>query len=124
MASTGTKCSLQDGGVPRAYFPDQAGMGKADFVLKLDGARFDIGFYKNDEGHYEARTDFYGGTVEACIGAKPSKPENAEQAKMGKLFQLYAIHAATETARKKGLTVRRIPGADGRIKLELMGANL
>lgn len=124
LNQTGVQCALVENETPRAFFPDQQGMGKADYILRLNNAPYDIGFYKQDDGSYEARTDFWGGHVEKCIGGKPSKPENAEQAKMGRLFQLYGVHVATETARKKGLSVRRIAGADGKIKLEVTGANL
>jgi Protein of unknown function (DUF1257) len=124
LSKTGVRCTLKTGGTPRAFYSNQAGLGNADYVLELAGAKYDVGFYKQEDGSYEARTDFWGGTVQACLGAAPSKPETAEQAKMGKLFQLYAGHAATETARKKGLSVRRINGTDGKIKLELTGANL
>lgn len=127
LASSGVKCSLLENATPRAYSRGQAGMGKADFVLKLDDCPYDVGFYKQGEGkdqHYEARTDFWQGHVARILGAPASKAENAEQAQMGKLFQKYAINAATEEARRKGLQVRRQTGDDGSIKLVLTGASL
>lgn len=124
LAQNGMKISLQEGGVPRAYYPDQPGMGHADFVIKLGGCPYDIGLYKQDDGSYEPRTDFFRGHVESVLGAKASSPEYAEQAKLGRLFQAYAIESTCETARKKGLQARRILGEDGTIKLELTGASL
>lgn len=124
LQANGVRCSLSAGGTPRAFFPNQAGMGAADYVLKLDGAKYDVGFYKQPDGSYEARTDFWGGSVESCLGAKASKPETADQAKMGRLFQMYGIHAATQEARRRGLSVRRVNGADGLIQLELTGPSL
>lgn len=124
LAQTGTRISLQEGGTPRAYFANQAGMGAADFVIRLDDSKYDIGLYKQQDGSYEARTDFFGNEINKVLGGTPTKPEYREQAQMGKLFQMYGIHAATETARRKGHTVRRITGKNGLIQLELTGAGL
>ena len=124
LQQAGVKCSLVESATPRAYFPQQQDMGHAEFVIKLDDAPYDIGLYKQPDGTYEARTDFWMGHVERVLGAQASKPEKAEQAKMGKLFQMYGIHAATEAAKRKGLAVRRINGENGKIKLEVTGAAL
>lgn len=124
LATSGVRCSLVENATPRAYFSDQQGMGQADFVIKLDAAQYDVGLYKQPDNTYEARTDFYGGSVESCIGGAAKSEEHREQAKMGKLFQMYGVHAAMEQARKKGLNVRRINQQDGTVKLELSGANL
>lgn len=124
LNSSGVPCSLVANAKPRAFFENQQGMGNAEYVLKLDKAKYDIGLYKQEDGSYQARTDFWGGSVEGCLGSKASKPENAEQAKMGRLFQLYGVHAATLEARRKGLSVRRITKPDGLIQLELTGASL
>ena len=124
LNSTGVSCQLLENAVPRAFYPDQLGMGKADYVLSLKNSKYDVGFYKTDKGTYEARTDFYNGQIEGCLGAVASSPETAAQAKMGKLFQLYGVHAATEAARKKGHMVRRITKSDGVIALEVSGPNL
>lgn len=124
LASQGVKVSLVEGAKPRAYFPDQPGMGKADFVIVLGDAPYDIGLYKQPDGSYEPRTDFYKGSVERVLGTTASKPEYADQAKLGKLFQAYAVEATVEAARKKGLQTRRIVGQDGTIKVELTGAGL
>lgn len=121
LAASGMKIALLPNAKPRAYSAGQAGMGQADFVVQIADASYDIGLYKQPDGSYEARTDFWNGSVERVLGARPVKPENAEQAKMGRLFQMYGVHAASEAARKKGHTVRRITGADGTIKLELTG---
>jgi hypothetical protein len=125
LNSSGTRLTLKENATPRAYFANQAGLGKADFVVEVHGAKYDIGLYKQEDGSYEARTDFWGGSVQAVLGGTATTQERAEQAKMGKLFQMYGIHAATEAARRKGLSVRRITDAStGTIKLELTGANL
>lgn len=124
LASQGIKCSLIENAVPRAYFTNQTGMGKADFVLKLDAAKYDIGLYKQDDGSYEARTDFYGGTVEAVLGGKATNAERTDQAKLGKLFQAYGLHVTMDEARRKGLSCKRVVKEDGTIRLVLTGASL
>lgn len=124
LATQGIRVSLVENDTPRAYFANQTGMGKADFVIKLADSPYDIGLYKAEDGSYEARTDFWAGAVERVLGAKARSAETTEQARMGKLFQMYGIHAATEAARRKGHMVRRIPKQDGTIALEITGANL
>lgn len=124
LAQTGVRCSLLENETPRAYYSNQQGMGKADFVVKLDACPYDIGLYKNAEGTYEARTDFFAGHIEKVLGAKATTPGNADQARMGKLFQMYGVHAAMEAARKKGHMVRRINREDGRVTLEVTGPGL
>lgn len=119
LAQAGMKISLQTGGKPRAYFPDQKGMGEAAYVIKLADAKYDIGVYKGEKGAYELRTDFWAGSVEKVLGAPASSAEKRDQARLGKLYQMYGVHAATRQARKQGYPVRRAVAADGTIKLEM-----
>ncbi len=121
LAKSGIRIELLENAKPRAYSEGQAGMGVADFVIKLADATYDIGLYKQADGSYEPRTDFYNGSVERVLGAQASKKENAIQAKLGKLMQMYGIHAATEKATKQGYSVRRQAGKDGELKLVLTG---
>lgn len=121
LAKSGIKISLIEKATPRAYFSNQAGMGLADYVVQIPDAKYDIGLYKKDDGSYEARTDFYGGTVERVLGATPTSKEAEGQAKMGKLFQMYGVHAATMAARAKGYMVRRQAGENQQIKLVVTG---
>ncbi len=123
LAATGVKCTLLENATPRGYSPNQVGMGPADFVIKLADSTYDIGLYKTEHG-YEARTDWFMGSVEKVLGAPPTCPEASEQAKLGKLFQMYGVAAATEQARRKGLSVRRFNKEDGTICLALTGASL
>lgn len=118
------RCALVANATPRAYFPNQSGMGQADYVLQLQDAKYDIGFYKDKDGAYEARTDFWGQHVEKILGAKATDPAREQQAKLGKLFQSYGVHAAMEAARKQGHQVRRVEGKDGAVRLEVYGPNL
>lgn len=121
MNETGIKCELlEDGKAPRAFYPDQPGMGPAPYVLKLTDCRYDIGFYAV-EGGYEARTDFWAGHVEKVVGAEACSIESKDQAKLGKMFQMYGIHATIEAARKKGHTVMRKTGKDGAVQLIVSG---
>lgn len=125
MNQSGTRLTLETGGKPRAYSTNQAGLGPADYVIRVAEASYDIGLYKQDDGSYEARTDFWNGSVERVLGGKATNAERREQAKLGKLFQMYGVHVATQQARRKGLSVRRMTNAEtGKITLELTGANL
>lgn len=117
----GIKCSLVENTKPRAYFQDQPGMGLAPFVLRLDDCKYDIGFYPDPKGGYEARTDFWQGHVEKVLGAQACSVASKEQAKLGKLFQSYGINAAMEQARKQGYTFRRQAGKDGAEQLIITG---
>lgn len=124
LRQTGVNIVLTENATPRAYFANQAGMGKADFVVGLPSCPYDIGLYKKEEGGYEARTDFYMGHISGQLGARASSPETREQAQMGKLFQMYGIHATIEQARRKGHMVNRRQKEDGTVLLELTGPNL
>lgn len=124
LATQGIQISLIENAVPRAYFPDQSGMGLAPYVVKLANSPYDIGLYQDEKGGYEARTDFFAGHIEKQLGAKATSEESAEQARMGKLFQMYGVHATMEAARKKGHMVRRISKQDGTIALEVSGPGL
>jgi len=125
----GVKCSLAENATPRAYFPNQPGLGLADYVVRLDDAAYDVGLYKQEDGSYEARTDFWsspstGKPVASILGGVATKPEYNEQSKMGRLFQAYGIHAAMHEARKQGKSVRRIDNEQtGEVKLVLTGFN-
>lgn len=121
LNASGVRCALKENASPRAYYAGQAGLGKADYVLELKDSRYDVGFYKSENGGYEVRTDFWGKDVEAKLGAKASGPGKSEQAKLGKLFQTYGIHAAMQEARKKGLMATRQKGADGREQVVVTG---
>jgi hypothetical protein len=125
LISQGVKCSLEKDAVPRAFYQNQSGLGKAPYVLRLHDSRYDIGFYPR-EGRpgMEARTDLFGGDVRAVLGARTkTNDETAQQAALGRLNQAYAIHAATRAATKKGMAVRRINGEDGSVRLVVTGYN-
>lgn len=120
LKQSGLAISMVAGATPRAYFSNQQGMGKADYVIQLGSCPYDVGLYKTDDG-YEARTDFWMGHVEKVLGATPRNKDNAEQAKMGRLFQMYGVHATMEQCRRNGQSVRRTTKADGTVALEITG---
>jgi hypothetical protein len=122
LNAAGVACSLQKGGTPRAFYSNQEGMGAADYVIKLDQSKYDIGLYYNkDKKGYEARTDLFGGYVAKVIGAQARPGESEQQAALGRLYQGYGVHAATRAAVKNGYTVRRIVKDDGTIALHMTG---
>ena len=124
LVASGIRCSLVENATPRAYYPGQKGLGQADLVLKLDDSPYDVGFYKQEDGTFEARTDFWGGHVARLLGAKASDPSRADQAKLGVLLQHYSVAATIEAARKKGLTTRTVKQDNGKMQVILTGTNL
>lgn len=122
LSSKGVKCSLSKGGSPRAYYQNQQGMGAADYVLRLDDALYDVGFYHDAKRKgMVARTDLFMGSVQRVLGSPQSGTESVGQAAMGKLYQTYAIHAATRKAVQQGMTVQRVNNADGSVRLVVGG---
>jgi len=122
LAGRGIKCSLVKGGTPRAFYPNQQGLGPADYVLQLEGSPYDIGFYHDAKKKgMVARTDLFAGRVAAVLGAQATGKESPGQASLGKLYQTYAIHAATRKAVQQGMTVKRVSNADGSVRLVVGG---
>lgn len=115
LGKAGVKCSLKENVKPRMYYKDQLPV--APYVLALENASYDVGFYKEDGKNYVAKTDFYGGSVASQLGATPAKGESADQARLGKLYQYYAVNAAARQAARQGYSVRRVTKADGTIQL-------
>lgn len=122
LKGEGVNCELLENAVPRAYYADQPNMGLAPIVVKLNSASYDVGLYDNGNGGFEARTDFYGGSVERELGTKQYEKGEAEQAKLGKLFQRYAVCAAENHASMNGYVATRDTKADGTIQLVLNAA--
>lgn len=121
LNTMGVKCTLLENAKPRAFYQNQGGMEKADYVIQLSGSRYDVGLYKSEAGGYELRTDFWGKDVEGQLGAQASGPGKTEQAKLGKLFQAYGIHAALGEARRKGYMATRQKGKDGAEQVVITG---
>lgn len=122
LAAKGVKCSLVKDATPRAYYQNQSGMGKADYVLKLDDCPYDIGFYMDAKKKgLAARTDLFAGHVARVLGAQAKAGENPQMAAMGRLNQTYAIHAATRKAVAQGMSVKRVNNADGSVRLVIGG---
>lgn len=119
LKSKGLKCDLLENAIPRAYYKDQTGMGEADMVLKLHDSRYDVGLYKNEQGEYESRCDFWSGDVEKQLGVVPGKDDDRVQAKLGKFYRSYAVHAASRAAIQKGYQVTRNDKSDGSVQLTI-----
>lgn len=115
LNKAGVQCTLIENAKPRAYYSDQEGLGMADLVLQLPNAQYDVGLYKQDK-NYEARTDFYGGSVERQLGVKDDSVKG-DQKKLGKLYQMYAVNATERSLAMKGISSRRTTKQDGTIQL-------
>ena len=119
LKATGVDCELMQNLTTRAYYNNQQGMGTADYVVKLNDAKYDVGLYASEDGGgYEARTDFYGGTVEKQLGVQDAAVAG-EQRKLGKLYQMYGVHGATRIAVQQGYAVNSVHKEDGTIQLRV-----
>lgn len=116
LQNHGVRCRLVKDATPRAFFKDQKGLEKADYVLVLEDCPYDVGFYRDGKG-YVARTDFYAGHVARVLGTNDAKVEDMGQRAMGKLYSAYAVAAATRKAVSQGMSVRRIDNTDGSVRL-------
>ena len=121
LSREGISCELLENAKPRAYYSSQEGLGQARYVVKLNKADYDVGLYDNGQGGYEARTDFWGGSVERQLGAQATGSEDRQHARMGKLFQRYAVCAAENHAAMNGYSTSRTTKADGTMQLVLNG---
>jgi len=123
LASQGIKVSIIPDATPRAYYTDQKGLGRADFVIKLADAPYDVGIYatKTADGRttYEARTDFWGQHVERILGVPCSDAALRDQSKLGKLFQAYGVQTTMNALRAQGKTPVRQRDAAGNEKLTI-----
>lgn len=118
LNAQGVRCELKHNVAPRAYYSNQQGMGQADTVLHLHDAKYDVGFYPAEgKQGYEARTDFWGGSVEQQLGVKG----NDAQSKLGKLYQGYAVCAIERQAIMEGRTTQRVQKQDGTVQLVVTG---
>ena len=122
LASEGVKCSLLENCKPRAYSSGQEGMGTAPYVVKLNDATYDVGLYDNGDGGFEARTDFWNGSVEKVLGVETNVNEEREQARLGKLFQRYAVCATENHAALNGYSTTRSQKEDGTLQLVMTQA--
>lgn len=118
LREQGIRISLVPDAAPRAYYANQQGMGPAPYVLRLEGAPYDIGLYGSEESGYEARTDLWAGHVQRLLGVEgDSTPQGA----LGKLYQTYAVCAVVREAQSQGYSVSRERGASGDVVLSITG---
>lgn len=111
LAQEGIRAELIEDAVPRAYFRNQQGMGRADYVIKLHDCPYDIGLYQKKEGGYEARTDLWANEVSRLLGVPGNTPQHA----MGKLYNRYAVAAIQEQAEEQGFDYETAMQADGTV---------
>lgn len=129
LNAKGARCQLIKNAAPRAFYENQKGLEKTDYVIRLADSRYDVGLYKvPGKAGYRARADMFAGDVArvlgcGCstdfIGIDPSPQES--RLMLGKLYQTYAIHAAIRSSVAKGYTVRRVDNKDGSVRLVVTG---
>ena len=110
LQADGVNCELVEDAAPRMYFTEQDE--KCEYVLKLNGGRYDVGFkYDAEQDAYVPVLDTYGRHVGKEIGATCPMPGSAEdraQHAMGRLMQGYAKHVAINAAVRQGYTVDQV----------------
>jgi len=116
LIKDGVPCSLLENSTPRAYSENQAGMGLADYVIKLNASPYDVGLYK-DGNKFEPRTDFFMGHVAKELGVKNPK---TDQERLGRLYQFYSVNATEQSLRVKGISSRRLVKDSGVIQLRAL----
>lgn len=117
LQQAGVRVELKENVKPRAYTATQSGMNQpADFCLYLQDASYDVGLYRRSDGQgFEARTDFWNGSVEKVLGNKGS----SNQARLGKLYQAYNEEVLVNMATSQGQNVSRHVLDDGRVQLRV-----
>jgi hypothetical protein len=110
------KLELKGKGLARGYAGNNQ---EFDLVIPMPDCPYDIGLKRETGGGYSLHTDWYvpynrqGKNVVDYVGAE-----------FKRLVQLYGVHKATIEARKKGLQVQRMSGANGAIRLSISGGAL
>ena len=115
-------CELLTNAKARAYYRDQDGMDQnAAFVLKLNKSKYDVGFYRKEDGTLEARYDDWAGDVRGQLGVAAEENTPEGQSKLGKLYQEYAVAAAVRSAESQGYMVDRSVKDNGEVQLTVQG---
>jgi hypothetical protein len=106
LQEQGIKCELVRDQVPKMYYPSQEKeIGKCDYVLKIDGSKYDVGFKKDADGNYFPVFDEWANNIGSKVGAScpmPNSKEGQSQHAIGKLMQEYGKEAAINAATNDG----------------------
>lgn len=126
LTNAGISCELIKDAVPRAYFRDQKGLEKAEWVIKLTGCKYDIGLYRSAQGgSYEMRADLWDGHIRKYVGLsiadeKKFSSSNPTQTQLvaGKLLQAYSVEVVKQAlvSRGRNFTESTI---DGKVTLKV-----
>jgi len=100
-------CTLESGGEIIGYYRD---MGRADYLIRIPGTRYNVGVVRQPDGTYALHADFWDGSVERALGPQ-----------FGRLLQEYAVEVVTSRARlqRKFVRTERLP--DGRVRIRIRG---
>jgi hypothetical protein len=117
LQAEGVKCELVEKTTPRLYFEhQQKAVGVCDYVLKLHGSKFDVGFKKKTvEGQvqYEPTTDLWNSEVQKCIGAKKGTPppkteQDRHKFAIGRLMAQYTKNVTIKAGKAKGYSLKGV----------------
>lgn len=94
---------------------------KADSVIRLPGAAYDIGLLHDPKGFYSPIFDnMLGISIPSPIACKyvaGEKHDGSQGHAMGKLMQRYAAILAETDAQRRGYHARRVTGSDGTMQV-------
>jgi len=100
-------CTLTEGGEITGYYGP---MGRADYLIRIPGTRYNVGVVRQSDGTYALHADFWDGSVRRALGPQ-----------FGRLLQEYAVEVVERKARaqRKFVQTTRLP--DGRIRIRIRG---
>lgn len=84
-------------------------MQNPDYTIKFPGISYNVGVFKQNDGSYRLRYDYYNSQLKAKLGGS----------KAGLLAQAYAIEAAKRAAKLKGWVTKEIKRKDGGIRVQV-----
>ena len=123
LKGKGINCELLENAIPRMYSSSQGD--SCDYVLRLNGGKYDVGFQKQKDGTYVPLLDTWSGHVSNQIGATcpmPNTSEGQAQHAIGQFMQEYSKAATVNAAMQKGYIVESTEtDAEGNIHLTLSG---
>ena len=104
LAKEGVRVSFHKNTRPRMYYERQQVM--CDYVVKIAGCPYDVGFEKQADGSYAPIFDAWDGHIRQAIGAASgilgASVEEETMLNISRLVDLYGVHAARNQLSKDG----------------------
>lgn len=91
-----------------------ARIGKCDHAIAVPGAKYQVGLVRKPDGSWSLQWDWFGS---GGLVGKMDAPEFQKAHKGGLFTQAYNVEAAKRVARLRGMAVREVQRADGKVEL-------